>query len=131
MLHHISLGVRDIDRSARFYDAVLAELGYVRVWEDLRPGQAGQAVGYGHPGSGDKLAIKQVSKPVPYIPGFHVALAAPSRATVVAFHAAALAAGGTDNGQPGLRPDYGATYFAAFVLDPEGHRLEAVCKAPE
>ncbi len=131
MLHHISLGAVNIERAARFYDAALEPLGYVRVWTDLRPGQEGQAVGYGLAGSGDKLAIKQVSRPIPPIPGFHVAVAAPSRASVIAFHAAALAAGGTDNGQPGLRPDYGLNYFAAFVVDPEGYRLEAVCKATE
>ena len=131
MLHHLSLGALDIDKAARFYDATLATLGYVRVWTDLRPGEQEQAVGYGPPGSGDKLAIKQVSQPVPGHPGFHVAFSAPSRAAVAAFHAAALANGGSDNGQPGLRPDYGAHYFAAFVVDPEGHCLEAVCKALE
>ena len=130
MLHHLSLGARDIERAARFYDAVLAPLGYGRVWSDLRPGEEGQAVGYGPSGSGDKLAIKQVTQAVPEIPGFHVALAASSRRAVQAFHAAALAAGGRDNGAPGLRPDYGAHYYAAFVIDPEGHRLKAVCKAP-
>ena len=130
MLHHLSLGACDIERAARFYDAVLAPLGYGRVWSDLRPGEQEQAVGYGPPGSGDKLAIKQVTQVVPEIPGFHVALAAPSRRAVHAFHAAALAAGGRDNGAPGLRPDYGAHYYAAFVIDPEGHRLEAVCKTP-
>ena len=131
MLHHLSLGAVEIERAARFYDAALAPLGYVRVWTDLTPGEEDQAVGYGPPGSDDKLAIKQVLLPVPNIPGFHVALSAPSRASVVAFHVAALAAGGTDNGQPGLRPDYGANYFAAFVIDPEGHHLEAVCKSAE
>ena len=131
MLHHISIGAVEIERAARFYDAALEPLGYVRVWTDLRPGEQEQAVGYGPPGSGDKLAIKQVSLQVANIPGFHVALSAPSRSSVAAFHAAALAAGGTDNGQPGLRPDYGVNYFAAFVIDPEGHRLEAVCKTAE
>jgi catechol 2,3-dioxygenase-like lactoylglutathione lyase family enzyme len=131
MLHHISLGAVEIYRAARFYDAALEPLGYVRVWTDLRPGEQEQAVGYGPPGSGDELAIKQVSFPVPDMPGFHVALAAPSRASVAAFHAAALAAGGKDNGPPGLRPEYGVNYFAAFVIDPEGHRLEAVCNAAE
>ena len=131
MLHHISIGAQDIDRAARFYDAVLAPLGYVRVWTDLRPGEKEQAVGYGPPGSGDKLAVKQVSQSIPQIPGFHIAFAAPSRAAVSAFYAAALATEGTDNGAPGLRPDYEANYFAAFVIDPEGHRIEAVCKAPE
>ena len=129
MLHHLSLGAPDIDRAARFYDAVLAPLGYVRVWSDLRPGEDEQAVGYGPPGSGDKLCIKQVTAPVPLIPGFHLAFAAESRSAVQAFHAAALAAGGRDNGPPGLRPDYGEHYYAAFVVDPEGHRLEAVCNA--
>ena len=129
MLHHLSLGARDIDRAARFYDAVLAPLGYVRVWSDLRPGEDEQAVGYGPPGSGDKLCIKQVTAPVPVIPGFHLAFAAESRSAVQAFHAAALAAGGCDNGPAGLRPDYGEHYYAAFVVDPEGHRLEAVCNA--
>jgi catechol 2,3-dioxygenase-like lactoylglutathione lyase family enzyme len=131
MLHHISIGAQDIERAARFYDAVLAPLGYVRVWADLRPGGDEQAVGYGPTGSGDKLAVKQVSQPIPHMPGFHVAFSAPSRSAVNAFHAAALASGGTDNGPPGLRPDYGPDYFAAFVVDPEGHRLEAVCKAAE
>ncbi len=126
MLHHVSLGALNIEAAARFYDQALAPLGYVRVWTDLRPGQSGQAVGYGPRGSGDKLAIKQVAQPVPGIPGFHLALAAPSREAVNAFHAAALAAGGTDNGAPGLRPDYGPDYYAAFVIDPEGHRIEAV-----
>lgn len=128
MLHHLSLGAVDIERAARFYDAALAPLGVVRVWSDLRPGGTGQAVGYGPPGGGDRLAIKQVASPVPAIPGFHLALEAASPAAVAAFHAAALAAGGTDNGLPGLRPDYGPGYFAAFVVDPEGHRLEAVCR---
>jgi catechol 2,3-dioxygenase-like lactoylglutathione lyase family enzyme len=128
MLHHISLGARNIAAAASFYDQVLAPLGFVRVWTDLRPGQSGQAVGYGPPGAGDKLAIKQVAQHIPDIPGFHLAFAAPSRESVHAFHAAALAAGGRDNGAPGLRPDYGSAYYAAFVIDPEGHRLEAVYK---
>ncbi len=131
MLHHLSLGAVDIERALRFYDAVLAPLGYVRVWSDLRPGEQGQAVGYGTRGGGDRLAIKQVAEPVPQIPGFHVAFSASTPAAVRAFHAAALQAGGTDNGAPGLRPHYGPTYYAAFVVDPEGHRLEAVCKGTE
>lgn len=126
MIHHISIGAQDIARAARFYDAALAPLGYVRVWTDLRPGEQGQAVGYGVPGSGDAFAIKQVTPPIPGIPGFHVAFSAPSQAAVAAFYTAALRNGGSDNGPPGIRPDYGPNYFAAFVVDPEGHRLEAV-----
>ena len=130
MLHHLSLGVSDVELSAVFYDKVLAPLGYMRVWSDIRPGEQGQAVGYGQPGGGDKLALKQVSVAVgaPY-PGFHAAFAAPSRESVAAFHAAALAAGGKDNGAPGLREDYGPNYYAAFVVDVDGHHLEAVCKS--
>ncbi len=94
MLHHLSLGALDIDRAARFYDAVLAPLGYVRVFSDLRAGEDGQAVGYGPPGSDDKLCIKQVDTPVPGMPGFHLAFAADTRSAVRDFHAAALAAGG-------------------------------------
>jgi catechol 2,3-dioxygenase-like lactoylglutathione lyase family enzyme len=131
MLHHISLGTRHIESAAHFYDAALAPLGYVRVWSDLRPGEEGQAVGYGPHGSGDKLAIRQVATPVPHVPGFHLAFSAATRAAVVAFHKAALSAGGQDNGAPGPRPEYGDNYFAAFVIDPEGHRLEAVCKVRE
>jgi catechol 2,3-dioxygenase-like lactoylglutathione lyase family enzyme len=127
MLHHISLGVADIERAAAFYDAALAPLGYVRVWDDLAPGANDQAVGYGSPGGGDKLAIKlRPEGQRPPGPGFHLAFAAPDRQAVAAFHAAALAHGGTDNGGPGLRAHYGANYFAAFVVDPDGHPIEAV-----
>ena len=127
MLHHISLGVSDLERAAAFYDAALAPLGYVRVWEDIRPGEAGQAVGYGTPGGGDKLALKDCGHAAQAPgPGFHLAFAAADRQAVTAFHRAALGAGGTDNGPPGLRPHYGPHYFAAFVIDPEGHQIEAV-----
>ncbi|WP_313531988.1 VOC family protein [Shinella sp.] len=130
MLHHLSLGVRAIDHAAAFYDAALAPLGYTRVWSDLRPGETGQAIGYGPPGGGDKLAIKAYDDARAPGPGFHIAFAAPNRATVDAFHAAAIAAGGVDNGPPGLRLHYGQNYYAAFVIDPDGHHIEAVFKGP-
>ena len=131
MLHHISFGVSDIERSAAFYDAVLAPLGYGRVWEDLNPGDPDQAVGYGIAGGGDKLAIKhRPDGQRPPGPGFHLAFAAPSRQAVDEFHSAAIAHGGRDNGRPGLRPDYGEHYYAAFVVDPDGHALEAVINSP-
>lgn len=132
MLHHISLGATDLARAVAFYDAALAPLGYVRVWADMRPGEDDQAVGYGLPGGGDKLALKQVSAEVlsagSLAPGagYHFAFAAPSRAAVDAFYAAALSHGGIDNGAPGLRPHYGDHYYAAFVIDPDGNRIEAV-----
>lgn len=130
MIHHISLGVRDIESAVRFYDAALAELGYVRVWSDIRPGEQNQAVGYGVPGGGDKLAIKQRDTASPPGPGFHLAFAAPSHEAVHAFHEAALRNGGRDNGAPGLRPHYGKHYYVAFVIDPDGHHLEAVINTP-
>ncbi|MGE7468659.1 VOC family protein [Bosea sp. NPDC003192] len=127
MLHHLSLGVADIERATAFYDTALAPLGYVRVWSDLRPGESNQAVGYGIPGSGDALALKHRSDGArPPGPGFHVAFAAPSRAAVDEFYRVALQHGGRDNGAPGLRAHYGPHYYAAFVIDPDGHNIEAV-----
>jgi catechol 2,3-dioxygenase-like lactoylglutathione lyase family enzyme len=121
MLHHISFAVADLARSAAFYDTTLAPLGYVRVWTDAT------AIGYGLPGGGDKFAIKVRSgKILVPGPGFHLAFAAPSRESVDAFHRAALASGGRDNGAPGLRPQYAPDYYAAFVFDPDGYRIEAV-----
>ena len=121
MLHHLSFGTSDLARSATFYDAVLAALGYARVWAD------GTAVGYGLPGASDKLAIKlrRGGVTVPG-PGFHVAFAATDREAVARFYEAALEHGGKDNGPPGLRPQYGENYYAAFVLDPDGYAIEAV-----
>jgi len=120
MLGHISLGVRELARATRFYDAVLGALGYVRLWT----GEGG--VGYGAAGGGEELNIFQRDDAAPPGPGFHVAFLAPDRPSIHAFHAAALANGGTDNGAPGPRPDYGPAYYAAFVVDPEGHHLEAM-----
>ena len=121
MLGHLSFGVADLARAVRFYDAALAPLGYVRVWNSA------DQVGYGLPGGNDRLALKLQPGPVvPPGPGFHLALEAPDRAAVDRFHAEALRSGGSDAGAPGPRPHYGATYYAAFVHDPDGHKLEAV-----
>jgi catechol 2,3-dioxygenase-like lactoylglutathione lyase family enzyme len=118
-----SLGIADLPRATAFYDAVLEPLGYVRLFADAT------AVGYGPPGGGDKLALKLRPGPIiPPRPGFHLAFIAPDHAAVDRFHAAALRLGGIDQGAPGLRPHYGPTYYAAFVLDPEGHWLEAVAQ---
>lgn len=121
MLGHISFGVGDLARTTTFYDAAMAALGYERVFT------ASYAVGYGAAGSDvDRLLlILQPGTARPPGPGFHLAFAAPSRAAVDRFHAAALASGGTDQGAPGPRPDYGPDYYAAFVLDPDGYKLEA------
>ena len=126
MLHHISFAVADLVRSSAFYDAALGPLGYVRVWADSR------AVGYGLPGGGDKFAIKLSPNPVAApAAGFHLAFAAPSRDAVALFHAAALRQGGQDNGAPELCAEYGEHYYAAFVIDPDGYRIEAVINRPE
>ncbi|HUB12207.1 MAG TPA: VOC family protein [Acetobacteraceae bacterium] len=123
MLGHVSFGVVDLDRAIAFYDAALAPIGLTRVWSHAR------GAGYGPPGRGDLLALKLQPGPVAVPgPGFHLAFNAATHQAVDAFHEAALRAGGSDNGPPGLRPHYGPTYYAAFVIDPEGYRLEAVCQ---
>jgi catechol 2,3-dioxygenase-like lactoylglutathione lyase family enzyme len=121
MLHHFSLAVADLDRSAAFYDAVLAPLGFGRVWTHKT------AVGYGSVAGQDKFAIKLRPAEV-VVPGegFHVAFAAPSREAVNAFYNTALTHGGKDNGAAGLHLEYGTHYYAAFVFDPDGYRIEAV-----
>ena len=122
MLHHASLPVEDLDRATALYDDALAALGYRRVCDG--PGFAGYGVEEGR----DKLALQQTTPAAAAGPGFHIALSAPSCAAVDAFHAAALRHGATDNGPPGPRPHYGPGYYAAFVIDPDGHRIEAVHK---
>ena len=122
MLGHLSFGVSDLERAIAFYDAALAPLGLTRVW--TKP----NAAGYGRPGGGDILALKQRILVRPPGAGFHIAFNAPTHGAVDAFHSEALRAGGTDNGRPGLRPHFGPTYYAAFVVDPDGHPLEAVCQ---
>ncbi len=121
MINHISIGVSDIVRAKRFYDAALAPLGYTCLSE--APG----SVGYGR--GSPALWISTVERPVPAdaASGLHFCFDAPTRGSVDAFHAAALQAGGRDNGKPGLRSDYGPNYYAAFVVDPEGYRIEAYC----
>jgi catechol 2,3-dioxygenase-like lactoylglutathione lyase family enzyme len=123
MIDHVSITVSDLARAARFYDAAMAALGYPRVYRTER------GLGYG---LRDRPAGRE-----PYISVFlggpvvadrrHWAFRAADRTAVDRFHAAALAAGGTDDGAPGLRPDYHASYYAAFVRDPDGNRIEAVC----
>ncbi len=121
MFDHISIGVRDAAAAKRFYDAALTPLGLKLLSES--PG----SLGYG--GKAVGLWIGETTRPVPAdtASGLHFCFAAPSRKAVDAFHAAALAAGGSDNGKPGLRTSYGESYYAAFVVDPDGFRLEAYC----
>jgi catechol 2,3-dioxygenase-like lactoylglutathione lyase family enzyme len=121
MIAHISIGVRDIDRSKRFYDAVLEPLEYTC----LRAARTLQGYGYGR----DSIAlwVVQADHPVPADEksGLHFCFVAENAAAVDAFHAAALRSGGQDNGTPGLRPVYGPDYYAAFIIDPDGYRIEA------
>jgi catechol 2,3-dioxygenase-like lactoylglutathione lyase family enzyme len=128
MLDHVSLGVTDVDRSRRFYDAALRTLGLVRTVDF----DGGRGSDYGAaPGQlGVEFTITREAAAQTPIPGAHICFRAPDRAAVDAFHAAALASGGRDDGAPGLRAQYHADYYAAFVSDPDGHRIEAVCHAP-
>lgn len=121
MFDHVTLGITDLAAARRFYDAALAPLGLRE-----RVADGAHFVGYG---DGEKAIFWIGVKPAVLTPT-HVAFAAPDRATVEAFYAAALAAGGRDNGAPGLRPQYHSDYYAAFVLDPDGHHIEAVCHHP-
>ena len=126
MLDHIGIDVSDIAISRAFYEAALKPLGYT-VIEDMtgQPG-ADPIVMFGI--EGPEFVIAEDKAPGL---GNHFAFRAETRAAVDAFHAAALRAGGKDNGAPGLRPNYGPSYYAAFVLDPDGFNIEAVCHAPE
>ncbi|HVM85486.1 MAG TPA: VOC family protein [Candidatus Binatia bacterium] len=121
MFNHISIGVRDIARTKKFYDAALKPLGFRCLSEDAA------SLGYGK--EAVALWIGQTVKPVPADgkSNLHFCFDAATRKAVDAFHDAALKAGGTDNGEPGLRKDYGDGYYAAFVVDPDGYRLEAYC----
>ena len=109
--------------SGAFYDAALGALGFRRVFQDET------AIGYGLEDGQDKFCLKLRPDAAPPGLGFHMAFAADSRAAVDAFHRAALQIGGHDNGAPALRPNYGPLYYAAFLIDPDGHRIEAVTKA--
>lgn len=121
MINHVSIGVRDVQRSRKFYDAALAPLGYRR----LSDGDT--SLGYGD--GSVALWVQKSDSPVPsdMASGLHFCFDAPTRKAVDQFHKAAMAAGGKDNGPAGLRADYGDHYYAAFVIDPDGYRLEAYC----
>ena len=120
MIDHVGLGVSDLRQSKAFYQQALGPLGYQLLLErgglgGLRPRQQAGLLDH---------VNRQLSGPT------HVAIGSPDRATVQAFHTAGLAAGGRDNGPPGLRPHYHPEYYGAFVLDPDGNNIEAVCHRP-
>ncbi len=120
MIDHISVGVSDLERSAQFYQAMLAELGLSRLV--TRPA----TVGFGKAYPEFWVNLRAGMQPVAPESGVHICLRAKSAAEVDAFHAAALKAGGRSDGAPGLRPHDRVRYYAAFIADPDGNRIEAV-----
>ena len=128
MIDHIGITVGNIQVSKQFYTKALAPIGYSLLME-VSAEQTGSmaAAGFGVPPKPDFWLAGGTAN----VPPVHVAFRVSSRALVMAFHAAAIAAGGRDNGAPGLRPHYHPSYYGAFVLDPDGHNIEAVCHAPE
>ncbi|ANK83624.1 MAG: lactoylglutathione lyase [Rhizobiales bacterium NRL2] len=136
MFSHITVGTSDLERASKFYDAVMAVLGIPRNFEE-----AGEAVGYGVMQLSESTSETFQPEFVVTRPydgqemhrgnGWHAAFLAKDRATVDAFHKAALAHGGTDEGAPGLRLNYHPKYYAAYVRDPDGNKLQAVCHWPQ
>ncbi|HEY9453151.1 MAG TPA: VOC family protein [Bradyrhizobium sp.] len=126
MIDHIGFPVSDYARSKAFYEKALAPLGYVLITEVTQAGSGHPAAGFGRDGKpdfwiGGEGGLKGT---------LHIALTGRDHATVDAFYRAALAAGARDNGAPGLRTIYHPDYYAAFVLDPDGHNIEVVCHVP-
>ncbi|MDB5490421.1 MAG: gloA [Micavibrio sp.] len=126
MIDHIGLNASDFERSKAFYTAALAPLGYTKLMEFPGGDGSEKVAGFGIAPKTD-FWIGEGPANAPHV---HVAFTAKTRAEVDAFYAAAMAAGGRDNGAPGLRPQYHEYYYGAFVLDPDGQNVEAVCHAP-
>ena len=124
MIDHVSIGVHDLAACGRFYEAVLVSLGYTRLV--TRPG----SIGFGKKYPEFWLNERRAMTPADPDSGAHICLRASSIEAVQAFHAAAMAAGATSDGPPGPRPEYSAGYYAAFVRDPEGNKIEAVTFTP-
>jgi catechol 2,3-dioxygenase-like lactoylglutathione lyase family enzyme len=122
MLDHVTIGVRDVGQSIKFYDLALAPLGISRLCAE-----GDRFAGYGiRPKAFFWIGTREALQT-----GAHIAFAAADRATVDRFYEAAITAGGRDNGPPGIRPNYHPNYYGAFVLDPDGHNIEAVCHLPQ
>lgn len=128
MIDHTGVAVSNFGQSKAFYEKALAPIGYVLIME-LPASVTGSAdvAGFGEPPKPDFW----IASGSPNKPPVHIAFRVPSRAKVDAFYKAAIAAGGTDNGSPGLRPHYHPNYYGAFVRDPDGHNIEAVCHEAE
>jgi catechol 2,3-dioxygenase-like lactoylglutathione lyase family enzyme len=126
MIDHIGVAVRDLEKSIAFYEKALAPLGYVLIMK-----LDGKAAGFGIGGKPDFwIGAGPATGPATGPGPIHVAIRAKGRADVRAFYEAAMAAGGKDNGPPGVREHYHPDYYGAFVLDPDGHNVEAVCHEP-
>ncbi|MEM1272938.1 MAG: VOC family protein [Pseudomonadota bacterium] len=127
MIDHITFGVIDFERSVEFYDEALRPLGISRLFTvPLEQADGVFVTGYGDTRPWFWIAQEDATRGK-----LHIALSAKDRASVDAFHAAAMSVGGKDNGAPGLRPHYHHDYYGAFILDPDGHTIEAVCHHPE
>jgi catechol 2,3-dioxygenase-like lactoylglutathione lyase family enzyme len=122
MLDHVTIGVSDTERSKQFYDRALHPLGIARLYAEGE-----RFAGYGI----SPKAFFWIGRRNARQTGAHVAFAAPDRAAVDRFYQEAIAAGGRDNGPPGIRPNYHTDYYGAFVFDPDGHNIEAVCRLPQ
>jgi catechol 2,3-dioxygenase-like lactoylglutathione lyase family enzyme len=120
MLHHVSIGTSDLQRAGAFYDPVMNAVGLRRTFE------ADEAIGYGAGITSFSINTPSDGQPATSSNGVHIAFEVEKRASVDAFYDAALANGGTGDGPPGLRPEYDANYYAAFVRDPDGNKIEAV-----
>jgi len=131
MIDHTGVVVSDFEASKRFYEQALGAIGHAKVLE-FPAAVTGHTdvAGFGPPGKAEFWISAAMPGQGPNTPPVHVAFRVESRAEVDAFHAAAMAAGGTDNGAPGLREHYHPNYYGAFVRDPDGHNIEAVCHAP-
>jgi catechol 2,3-dioxygenase-like lactoylglutathione lyase family enzyme len=122
MLDHITIGVSDVEQSKEFYDRALRPLGITRLYAEGE-GFAGYGIG--------RKAFFWIGRRDTPQTGAHIAFTAQDRAVVDGFYREAIAAGGRDNGTPGIRPNYHPNYYGAFVLDPDGHNIEAVCHSPQ
>ncbi|MFW5918191.1 MAG: VOC family protein [Haloferacaceae archaeon] len=125
MIDHVSIGISDVDAAGEFYDAVLSPLGYERYVD------AEEMIGYTSGTGNSAFFLRLESGVQPPSAGSHVAFAAPDRAAVNEFHRRAVEAGADDDGEPGLRPEYSDHYYAAYLVDPYGYRIEAVTRGPE
>lgn len=127
MIDHVTFSVSSFSRSVAFYDQAFAPLGVTRLYTvPLDQSDGANVTGYGDTRPWFWIAEDSITaRPL------HIALGAATRDSVDQFHAAACLAGGTDNGPPGLRPQYHPDYYAAFILDPDGHNIEAVCHDPQ